>query len=303
MKTSIYFYDYESKKQSDCGDSLEIDVSSRNLGLNGIILEKGSSPCFYPNNVATPYFYFALSRESELSWVAYPNKEKISLNTIKGEIWINPPHTPFTHEINETCHFIILALDEGLVMDIIKQFDYRAANSLEFINNYNVDDDIMRNLIELIYQDVQKNWKNGYGYIESLVRALVIHYVKNYSNMDDFQMETDIIHKTINDKGVIDIDRFIEDHVHHSISIDELAKLVNLSKFHFLKEFKKLKGITPYQYVLQKRLSLAKWYLQNTNRVIAEIALQVGFADQSHFTRTFKLHNGITPLDYRNSNF
>lgn len=302
MKTSLLFYDYESKEKSQCGNSLEIDVSSCDLGWKGIILEKGSSPYFYPNNIATPYFYFALSIESEFSWTAFPNNEQILLNTNNGEIWINPPHTPFTHEISEPCHFIILALDEDVVMGIIKQLGYSNVKLLEFINNYNVNDDVLKNLIELIYKETLNNGINGIKYVEALVRALSIHYIKNYSNLNDLYKNENNSNKTLDNNAIKEIDSFIDNQITTPLSIDELSKLVNISKFHFLREFKKLVGITPYQYVLQKRLNKGKEYLINSKKTIVEIAIQVGFSDQSHFSRTFKAHTGMTPLEYRASN-
>lgn len=299
MKTSLIFYDYDSKLESRCGDSLEIDVSSKNLSWKNIILEKGKSPDFYPTNVATPYFYFALSIENELSWTAFLNDQKMILNTNKGEIWINPPHTPFTHEINEPCHFIILALEEDFVLRIVKQMNCSLTSSLECLNNYNVDDDVMRRFIELVYFEVVNEGKNGGDYLESLIKTISIYFIKNYTNFNDLIAGKHKLGMTIDYNAISKIDNFIDNHINMQISIDELAGLVNLSKFHFLREFKRMIGNTPYQYVLLRRIERAKKYLENQHTTIIEIATQLGFADQSHFSRLFKSNTGLTPAEYR----
>lgn len=61
MKSRLQFFEFESGDASDCGNVLVIEKSSEKLGWQGVVLEKGTSPHFYPNNVYTPYFYFALS--------------------------------------------------------------------------------------------------------------------------------------------------------------------------------------------------------------------------------------------------
>ncbi|HMW06812.1 MAG TPA: hypothetical protein PK079_17755 [Leptospiraceae bacterium] len=66
MKTAIEYFDFNSGKISDCGDPLEIELSSRHLGWKGVLLEKGWSPYFYPNNIYTNSFYFALALDSPL---------------------------------------------------------------------------------------------------------------------------------------------------------------------------------------------------------------------------------------------
>lgn len=112
MKSALQFYDFNTDKPSDCGEVLDIQFSSADLNWPGIILEKGSSPCFYPNNVYTPYFYFAMGTEQELHWNAEIGDSMTALKTSPGEIWINPPASPFSHNISEPCYFVILAVEK-----------------------------------------------------------------------------------------------------------------------------------------------------------------------------------------------
>lgn len=94
------------------------------------------------------------------------------------------------------------------------------------------------------------------------------------------------------------IDHYIMDNICHPISVDDLAELLYCSKFYFLREFKKLMDVTPYQYLMNKRLEQAKTKLSSTEANIAQISHQYGFNDQSHFTRAFKGHYGLTPGQY-----
>ena len=63
--------------------------------------------------------------------------------------------------------------------------------------------------------------------------------------------------------------------------------------------FRKTTSSTPYQFVLSRRLEYSKKLLADPDRSIAQIALAVGFANQSHFTTAFRKAHGITPASYR----
>ena len=111
MDSSLRFYDFDTHEPSDCGRVLDIEFSSLDLSWPGIVLEKGSSPHFFPNNVYTPYFYFAPGLEQDLHWSASTHDGMTELKTSPGDIWINPPRTPVSHNISEPCYFVILAVE------------------------------------------------------------------------------------------------------------------------------------------------------------------------------------------------
>lgn len=88
-------------------------------------------------------------------------------------------------------------------------------------------------------------------------------------------------------------DRFAED-----LSLAELAQAAGLSPFHFARLFQAAHGLPPHAYLNQVRVRRAKALLATPMR-LAEVAAEVGFADQSHLTRQFKRLTGLTPARYR----
>lgn len=296
MKTHIKYIDNISENISNCGQPLVIELSSYNLNWEGILIEKGYSPYFYPNNVITPYFYFALAIDSKFNWKIKDNNELKSLKTETGEIWINPPNTPFSHIIDEPCYFIILTVEE---ITLFKYFEgVLPKDKLQFLNNYNLIDCNLKYFIELFLNEVINKGKNGIQYIQNLLRLFSIYFIKNYSNYYDLiaQIKYSSI---IDDRKLKLINEYINKNIESDISIDDLANLCKLSKFYFLKEFKKASGITPYQYIIKLKLEKAKELLKNER--IIDITYQLGFSDQSHFTNSFKKYFGYPPGEYKSS--
>lgn len=83
-----------------------------------------------------------------------------------------------------------------------------------------------------------------------------------------------------------------------NISLEDLAKMANLSPYHLHRVFTREAGMPPHAFQTQVRISRAR-VLLNEGKRLNEVAAETGFADQSHFTREFKRYVGLTPGAYR----
>ena len=92
---------------------------------------------------------------------------------------------------------------------------------------------------------------------------------------------------------------YIDEHTDQNISVDMLANLAGVSKFHFTRMFKLETGLSPYQYVLRHRIRKAQNLLVNSKNELAVIALDSGFSSQSHMNEAFSKVMGVTPGYYR----
>jgi AraC family transcriptional regulator len=79
------------------------------------------------------------------------------------------------------------------------------------------------------------------------------------------------------------------------VTLGELASVCELSIRHFNRAFRESMGMSPHAWLVHYRVEKAKGLLTNSPRVLADIALDCGFADQSHFTRMFQRMTGISP--------
>lgn len=92
---------------------------------------------------------------------------------------------------------------------------------------------------------------------------------------------------------------FVEDNLTASLSVDQLAMQASLSPFHFARSFKQSTGLTPHQYVTERRMRMAKYLLSHAHRRLAEVGRLAGFSSQSRFTTVFRKNVGATPGEYR----
>ena len=93
--------------------------------------------------------------------------------------------------------------------------------------------------------------------------------------------------------------RRIERQAHEQLSLSCLAQEAAMSPYHFLRTFRTVVGMTPYQFVLRTRLRRAAVKLRRSNDDIVAIAFDAGFNDLSTFNRRFRRLMGQSPSSYR----
>ncbi|GAB2890799.1 hypothetical protein GCM10027093_27330 [Paraburkholderia jirisanensis] len=101
------------------------------------------------------------------------------------------------------------------------------------------------------------------------------------------------------DRRIRDAIEWIGKNLTREFTINELASVANLSASQLVRLFRKSLGVTPTAYVSNRRLREAQRLLAGSDWTITQIAAHLGYVDQSHFTRRFKTHTGLTPAAYR----
>lgn len=92
---------------------------------------------------------------------------------------------------------------------------------------------------------------------------------------------------------------YIDTNINQEIKTAELIRVSGWSKFHFIREFAKEVGMTPYQYVFDQKMKLASSKLKNTYQTVKEIAFDLGYTSNSSFTNAFVKHSGLSPSSFR----
>lgn len=92
---------------------------------------------------------------------------------------------------------------------------------------------------------------------------------------------------------------YIAEHLAESLDVATLAAQAGLSAYHFARAFKASVGAPPRRYLLEQRIRKAADLIETTDEPLTRIALDVGFADQAHFSRSFHALTGLTPSQFR----
>lgn len=92
---------------------------------------------------------------------------------------------------------------------------------------------------------------------------------------------------------------YIEEHLGERLHLEDLAAQMEMGPGRFTQIFRQSKGVSPYQYVLLRRMERAKAMLAKAETPLTEVALRLGFSDHAHFSTTFRRHTGLTPTQFR----
>lgn len=135
-------------------------------------------------------------------------------------------------------------------------------------------------------------------YAELLINALAVHFLKRYATSRHSQ---EVVTGGLSPYKLRRTTTYIKEHLTQELSLVTLAAVGETSPAHFARLFKHTTGYTHHQYVLRRRMDQTKRLLAETDVSLSEIGLQVGCADQSHFTALFRKHISMTPKAYRDN--
>lgn len=95
------------------------------------------------------------------------------------------------------------------------------------------------------------------------------------------------------------VGEYIDAHLGEALRLAALAQLVGLSPFHFARAFKQSFGVPPHRYHVGRRIARAKDLLDDSTSSVTAIARDLGFAETSSFSATFRRVTGTSPIRYR----
>lgn len=152
------------------------------------------------------------------------------------------------------------------------------------------DDPVLPPVLRSMVQEVQAGCPNGALFAESLSIGIAAHLSRT-RGIRSFARERG----RLSAAQMARLNEMINSDLGRDLSLHALSAAVGLSKPHFVRLFRQTTGTSPHRYVVQKRMDRALQLLRAPQSSLSGIALDVGFASQSHMTRTFRSAIGITP--------
>jgi AraC family transcriptional regulator len=193
-----------------------------------------------------------------------------------------------------------LRIPTRLVSRAAEEIGTRARADVEIVNVFCTGDRTIEGFGRLLLAEMENPAHPAQPLIvEALSCALASHLVRRYNVFD---LPTSSSQRGLCSRTLARIVSYIEDHLDRPISLTELAAVASVSRFHFSRLFRQSTGFSPIAYVERLRLARAQDLLRLGKLPIVEVALAVGFCDQSAFTRRFHRHLGTTPAAFARDN-
>lgn len=274
-----------------CNVDIELAVHQTNLEGRGII-HVSNSPCETPRHHSTKHLVI-IHLKSEIRSERRLDKRLQVENPHVGDIAIIPAKVDHWHVMRQDSAGIVLNLEP----EILSAYAPEAVDpdKIEIIPTFTQPDPLIFGIGLALKTALESSQYNRF-YGESLYDTLFIHLLQRYATRQPLIREYNDGLPRYKLKRAI---AYIQAYLTENLSLDAMATEVGMSRFYFCRLFKKSTGITPYQYLIKCRIERAKVLLRQRKLSITDIALEVGFSNQSHFTKHFKRLIGTTPKVYR----
>lgn len=209
-----------------------------------------------------------------------------------GDVCIVPAHTPhWIHSTGEQ-ELILLSLEPSFLKHIA--YESIADNNVELIPNFAKPDPLIHQIGLSLKTALQTNPLESRFYADSLITALAAHLLQFY-----IVKKPIVIADVGSNSQIGQAIEYIHEHLNEDLSLETIASLLDISKYHFCRLFKQTTGLTPWQYVIKLRIEAAKRLLAKPELSIAQISLQMGYSTQGQFANFFRKHTGVSPTTYR----
>ena len=221
----------------------------------------------------------------------------------QGTIWLSPaglqedfidisdPVPEFLHIYLPSSHFSPGSLGVDLDKSMIASLRYESG----------FKDPLLASIASAIVSELWTPTSAGRLLAETLASSLAARLVQNHVSPSPAQVFPRIIQHGLDRRRLSRVLDYVEANLEGDLTLDHLASIACLSRFHFARAFKVATGYSPHQYASAKRLERAKALLTRGDQSLADIALALNFSCQANFTRAFRRVAGQTPGQYRRS--
>ena len=270
------------------------ELSSAVAPWRGILLERHSSLANeMPDILAIHHVVVLYLSQGEPRYLKLDGQDWKEYDFAPGTVSVVPAGSRFAFRAPETGDFVLVQIEPEFLQRAARELI--SGERLELTMQLGICDGYLAECIRTLLAEAEQHYLGGRAYGESVATAMATHIVRRYSRSGPS------LKGTLGGLAPFQLRRvtdFIRQHLSQPISLQDLASVAGLSVFHFARMFKAATGTTPKQYVVRCKLERARELLLTEDRSITEIALEVGFCDQSHLSTHFKRLYGTTPKQF-----
>ena len=180
--------------------------------------------------------------------------------------------------------------------ELIKIFFSRKKNPLNKIPNTSEVSQIIRDLMFRIEKEISTKKPEYETMLKIHLVNILVEIIRSYEGQ---LSQFEISYSTESLKYMEAALNYIDEYLDTELTLEVLADVAHMSKTYFCGQFRKLNGISPWEYITIKRIERAIMLIESTNLSRLEIALKCGYNNTSNFYYAFKRITGKTPGDYK----
>ena len=273
-------------------DSHSAIVTSQALDWPGVRVEAGRNDVSAVDDLVGDQHYLSLNLDRAPLKLEVQESHGFKRFTVPPEsLWISPSTMPITLRLNSTLRYLRVALDPlHLARLVTPSLDNVAPMRLR--RTYAVQSPQIRHLMLTLRDEADSRNAGGLAFVEAVTAGLGHLLVRHAGVVQPRPVPVRGGLSAVAKRRVLEL---IDAALDARLTIEMLAREVELSPAHFARAFKETLGRAPHQYLLARRLERARRLLETTGATLSDIAQRTGFADQAHFTKLFKRAFGTTP--------
>jgi AraC family transcriptional regulator len=210
---------------------------------------------------------------------------------VHGDIDIIPAETPSLWELKDRDTALILSLKPELLQMVADEFDFDLRRT-EIKNRFQVRDLQLENIGWALKAEMESGYPCGNLYLDSLAISVATRLLRCHSSAS---VEPEKQSGRLTGRRLKEALSYIEDNIAQDISLNDIAAVAGLSASHFKSLFRETLGQPVHQYLIRRRVERAKEMLGKGELSISQIALEVGFAHQSHLAHHMRRLLGVSP--------
>jgi AraC family transcriptional regulator len=270
-------------------------LSSESLGWNGLIAERfWHSPAEHQfpalsENMASLYL------GQPVHSVRWSGDGVHEGPTVKGDVTVKVSGQPIGWLFDKDVDLLVMRFAPVFLRDVAEENGLNA-DAVELRPSLDRRDGAVEHIGLAMLAEMEAGGASGRVYGASLAIALATHLLRNHGTSPQAVPD----HRGGLPKSALRrVTDFVNDNLSKDLGLSEMAGVANLSQYHFSRQFKRSTGLSPHQYVIQRRVKRAGELLSSTDLSVGDVASAVGFTHQSHLAHHIRRHFGVPPTSLR----
>jgi AraC family transcriptional regulator len=215
--------------------------------------------------------------------------------SVHGDVFVIPANTPTVWEMKGRDTALAIGVSPELMNSVAEQSGLDPAR-VEIRTRFQVRDAQLESVAWALKAEIECGYPSGRLYLDSLAISIAARLVRSHSSASP---DPGMRNGRVPGRRLKNVLAYIEENLARDVSLAELASVANLSATHFKSLFRESAGLPVHQYVIRRRVERARSLLGETELPISQIALETGFAHQSHLARHMRRVLGVSPKELR----